>query len=61
MDPRFDAARLTNQSGDRGWDFTPSEPARGWPWWVLTMVQLAACAAPVAFLVALIRIAEAMQ
>jgi hypothetical protein len=39
----------------------PVEPARGWPWWVLTMVQLAACATPVAFLIALIRIAEAMQ
>jgi hypothetical protein len=39
----------------------PVDPSRGWPWWVLTMVQLAACAAPVAFLVALIRIAEAMS
>lgn len=36
-------------------------PRRGWPWWLLTSVQLAACAAPVAFLIALIRIAEAMQ
>jgi hypothetical protein len=35
--------------------------SRGWPWWLLTSVQLAVCAAPVAFIIALIRIAEAMQ
>jgi hypothetical protein len=39
----------------------PVETSRGWPWWLLTSIQLAVCAAPVAVIIALIRIAEAMQ
>ena len=27
-DPRFDAARRTDQSGGRGWHFDPSPPAK---------------------------------
>jgi hypothetical protein len=43
------------------YEFDAREVRRGWPWWLRTSIQLAACAAPVAFLIALIRIAEAMQ
>lgn len=28
LDCRFDAARATNQSAGRGWDFTPARPRR---------------------------------
>lgn len=42
------------------YEFDAREARRGWPWWLLTMAQLAAVSLPVAFLIGLIRIGEAL-
>ena len=39
----------------------PQPVERGWPWWLLTMVQLTAVSLPIAFLIGLIRIGEALS
>ena len=38
-DARMEAARGTDQSGDRGWDFRPDADAgHGWPIWQIIAV-----------------------
>lgn len=43
------------------YEFDAREVRRGWPWWLMTMVQLAAVSLPVAFLIGLIWIAEGLS
>lgn len=42
------------------YEFDAREVRRGWPWWLLTMVQLTAVSLPIVFLIAFIRIAGAL-
>lgn len=51
-DPRYEAARATDQSGGRGWCFAPeTSPKTGEGRFIIaTLAQLAACIVPVCIL-----------
>ena len=53
-DPRFLAARKTDQSGERGWDFRPALPRRSVGWWIGNASSAAACTVFVAVIAALL-------
>lgn len=53
-DARFMDARKTDQSGQRGWDFSPAIPRRSAGWWIGNVASAAACALFVAFVAALL-------
>jgi len=53
-DPRFLAARKTDQSGERGWDFRPSLPSRSIGWWIGNASSAAVCTVFVAVIAALL-------
>ena len=46
MDPRFEAAQRTNQSGSRGWDFDPVDHSVGFrPSFILVVIAAVVVAA----------------
>ena len=53
-DPRFLAARKTDQSGQRGWNFAPELPRRTVLWWMGQGASAAACTVFVAVIAALL-------
>lgn len=56
-DPRFTAARQTDQSNGRGWNFSPALPAlprRTVGWWIGNAASASACTVFVAFIAALL-------
>lgn len=53
-DPRFLAARKTDQSGQRGWNFAPELPRRTIGWWIGNAASASACTVFVAVIAALL-------
>lgn len=53
-DARYRAARQTDQSGQRGWDFSPATPRRSSGWWIGNLASALACTLFVAFVAALL-------
>jgi len=45
VDPRYEAARMTDQSGGRGWDFSPAAPTGFRPSFVMVVLAVVAVAA----------------
>lgn len=45
VDPRFEAARMTDQSGARGWDFRPDVPSGFRPSFVMVVFAAVVIAA----------------
>lgn len=53
-DPRFAAAKKTDQSNGWGSDFRPVLPRRSVQWWIGNVASAAACTLFVAFIAALL-------
>lgn len=51
---RYRAARATDQSGQRGWNFAPAIPCRSAGWWLGNVASASACTLFVAVLAALL-------
>lgn len=52
--PTYQAAKATDQSGQRGWNFAPELPRRTVQWWIGNAASAAACTVFVAFIAALL-------
>lgn len=52
--PVYQAAKKTDQSGQRGWNFAPELPRRTVGWWIGNASSAAACTVFVAVIAALL-------
>lgn len=53
-DARYRAAKATDQSRGRGWNFAPAIPRRSAGWWIGNVASASACTLFVAFMAALL-------